>query len=75
MSKNQKNNKTCRKILPFSDKWEMPKKEKIRQFKSYHLPKLMYGAEIWTWTKADITREAEIRFLRSTEREKPKRTE
>jgi hypothetical protein len=29
----------------------------------------MYGAEIWTWTKADISRltTAEMRFLRSVE--------
>jgi hypothetical protein len=43
----------------------VPKKGKICLFKSYYMP---YGAETWTWTKADISRlTAERRLLRSKE--------
>jgi hypothetical protein len=48
----------------------MPKKEKICPFKSYYMPTLMYGAEIWTWTMADTSRvtAVEMKFLRSIRR-------
>jgi hypothetical protein len=47
----------------------MSKKWKVCLFKSYYMPILMYGAESWTWTKADISRltVAGMRFLRSVE--------
>jgi hypothetical protein len=53
-------------------KCEMPKKGKIRQFKSYCMPKSIYGAETWTLTKADISRltVAEMRFLSTEEKVK-----
>jgi hypothetical protein len=48
-------------------KWEIPNKSKICLFKSYYMPILMYGAETWTWTKADISRlmTEDMRFLKS----------
>jgi hypothetical protein len=47
----------------------MSKKGKVCVFKSYCVPILTYGAEAWTWTKADISRltAAETQFLRNTE--------
>jgi hypothetical protein len=50
-------------------KFGVPKKEKLCIFKSYYMLILIYGAETWTWTKADISRlvAAKMRFLRSLE--------
>jgi hypothetical protein len=55
----------------------MPKKGKIYQFKSYHMSLLVYRAETWSWTKADINKlmAAEMRFLRSIKGKKPKEIE
>jgi hypothetical protein len=52
--------------IKIAGKWEKPKKGKICLLKSYKIPTSMYGAETWTWTKADINRltAAEVRFLR-----------
>jgi hypothetical protein len=43
---------------------EMPKVGKIFLLKSYYMPMLKYGAETWTWTKADINRlmTVDVRF-------------
>jgi hypothetical protein len=54
-------------------KWETTKNRKICLFKNYYLP-ILYGAEIGTWTKADIRLMAtDFRYLRiieiKTERE------
>lgn len=43
-------------LVRFIGKWEMLENGKMCLFKSCYVYKFMYGAETWTWTKADISR-------------------